>query len=125
MQLSEQVVLITGASRGLGAAIARRFADEGARVALNYYRSEEKARALAEEIGPDSALALGADVRDPEQVRAMADETSEYFGDPVSTAVSNALVGGYRFDPEGRARRRAGSHEPATTSSCAGACAGR
>jgi 3-oxoacyl-[acyl-carrier protein] reductase len=103
MQLSEQVVLITGASRGLGAAIARRFADEGARVALNYYRSEEKARALAEEIGPDSALALGADVRDPEQVRAMADETSEYFGDPVSTAVSNALVGGYRFDPEGRA----------------------
>lgn len=100
MQLTDQVALITGASRGLGAAIARAFGREGTRVIVNYYQSEEKAQAVARDIG-ERAIPIRADVRDLEQVEAMMERAKEYFGDPVSTIVSNALIN-YRFDPDRR-----------------------
>lgn len=100
MQLSDQVVLITGASRGLGAALARAFGREGARVIVNYYQSEVKAEALADEIGA-GALPIQADVRRSGEVEAMVEEAEAHFGDPVSTVVSNALID-YRFDAEAR-----------------------
>ena len=68
--ISEQTVLITGAGRGLGAAIATAFAREGARVAINYHRSQSSAEALAAKLGPRSA-AYQADVSDPQAVQAM------------------------------------------------------
>lgn len=48
--LTGKIALVTGACRGIGAAIAKEFAKEGAFVIINYNGSEEKARALAEEI---------------------------------------------------------------------------
>mgnify|MGYP006423005149 FL=1 len=99
--LDSQVVVITGASRGLGAAIARAFGREGARVVVNYYQSPDRAEAVAADIG-DHALPVQADVRDPDAVQAMVDTAADHFGAPVTTAIHNALVD-YKFDAEARA----------------------
>src|SRR5438105_13220447 len=68
-----QKALVTGASSGIGRAIALSLGDAGADVAINYISGEDKAEALAAEIrGKGSrALALRADVSDESQVRAM------------------------------------------------------
>lgn len=88
--ISDQTVLITGAGRGLGAAIARAFAREGARVAINYRQSKDVAEALAAELGP-RAKAFRADVTQPEQVAAMVAEIEAAFGGP-DVLVHNALA---------------------------------
>jgi 3-oxoacyl-[acyl-carrier protein] reductase len=98
--ISDQVVLISGASRGVGAALGRAFAREGARVVLNYFRSAGAAEALAAELG-SHAIAIQADVRDADAVAAMVDSAASHFGTPVTTVVSNALIN-YQFDPVGR-----------------------
>ena len=98
--LADQVVVVTGASRGLGAAIARAFGREGASVVVNYFQSEDAAHAVADDIGAN-ALPVQADVRDRDAVRAMIDTAAAHFGAPVTTAVHNALID-FRFDAEGR-----------------------
>ena len=75
--MPQKTVLITGASRGIGAAAARRFAAEGWRIALNYNTSQTAAGALAAELG---GLAVRADVSDPHQARAMAETVLREFG---------------------------------------------
>ena len=60
--MEQKVVLITGGSRGIGAATARRFAAGGCKVVINYHRSQAQAEALAAEIG---GWAVQADVADP------------------------------------------------------------
>jgi len=105
LSLNDQVVLISGASRGLGAAIARAFAREGAHVVVNYYESEEAAHTLAETLNDDhsgSALPIQADIRDRDAVQEMVDAAADHFGAPVTTVVHNALVD-FRFDPAARA----------------------
>ena len=99
-RIEDQLVVVSGAGRGLGAAIARSFAREGARVVVNWFRSEEAAQAVAEAIG-DRALAVQADVRDRASVDAMVARAQEHFDAPVTTVVQNALVD-FRFDAEGR-----------------------
>ena len=74
--MGEKVVLITGASRGIGAAAARRFAAGGYRVAVNYLHAKERAEALAAEIG---GWPVRADVTDPAQVQNMVDELLDKF----------------------------------------------
>ena len=74
--MAQRVVLITGGSRGIGAAAARRFAAGGAKVVINYCRSQERAEALAAEIG---GWAVEADVSDPKQVRNMVDNVLDKF----------------------------------------------
>lgn len=88
--LSELTVLVTGAGRGLGAALARAFAREGAQVAINYRNSTEAAVALAAELGPRAA-AYRADVTDPGQVLRMVDEITAAQGAP-DVVVHNALA---------------------------------
>lgn len=100
MKISEQTVLITGASRGLGASIAKSFAREGANVIVNYFQSEEKALDLVKELG-ERAVAIQADVRDEEQVKKMIDKGKNHFGKSITTIVNNALVD-FRFDPTGQ-----------------------
>lgn len=102
MQLSDQLVLITGAGRGLGAALARAFVREGASVIVNFCNSRDAADALASELG-SRALALQADVRDRQQVDAMIATAGAHFGRPLSTVVNNALVG-FSFNGDGRAK---------------------
>jgi 3-oxoacyl-[acyl-carrier protein] reductase len=74
-------VLITGASRGIGAETARRFANRGYAVAVNYYKSERQALELVRELRENghTAVAVRADVADPAQVAAMVDGVLEQF----------------------------------------------
>ena len=75
----DRAVLITGASRGIGAAVARRFAREGWRVGVNYRTSRGRAEALAAEIaaaGGQTAL-LPGDVSDPAQAAALLTDTTD------------------------------------------------
>jgi 3-oxoacyl-[acyl-carrier protein] reductase len=97
----DRTVLISGAGRGLGAAIARAFAREGARVAINYRRSAERAEALAREFGPNAA-AFAADVTDPDAVSAMVADVAERLG-PPTVLVHNALAD-FSFNGNDRAK---------------------
>lgn len=90
-------VLITGASRGIGRAIAVRFAREGARVVVNYLRDDRAAAQTAElvrEAGGEP-LIVQADVRSPEALRAMVDRVSEAWGG-LDALVHNAAIGALR-----------------------------
>jgi NAD(P)-dependent dehydrogenase (short-subunit alcohol dehydrogenase family) len=91
-KLANKVVLITGASSGIGAAIARLFAQEGARVALAA-RSADKLRSLAASLG-QNALPLPTDMADPAAVRRTVEATVERFG-RLDILVNNAAVGIY------------------------------
>lgn len=86
-------VLITGASRGIGAACARAFAEAGYNVAVNYYKSAEKAQRLAEELRAFDVdtLCVQADVTDSAQVAAMFAEVREKLGEP-DVLVNNAGI---------------------------------
>src|SRR5690625_1354035 len=82
LPLNEQLVLITGAARGLGAHLARAFAREGAQVIINYYQSQEAAQQLAQTLG-NQALALKADVRDEQAVQTLVEKAQAHFNRPV------------------------------------------
>ncbi|MEM1389466.1 MAG: 3-oxoacyl-ACP reductase [Pseudomonadota bacterium] len=99
MDLKDQTVLITGAGRGFGAAIARAFAREGASVAINYRKSREDAEKLAAELG-DRAKAFQADVRDANAVKSMIGDINASLG-PVTTVIHNALAD-YSFNGDAR-----------------------
>lgn len=101
LALADQVVLVTGGARGLGAAITRAFLREGARVVVNYHRSSEAAQALVEQVGAGRALALQADVTDPEAVAALVAGARDHFGAPMTTVVNNALID-FAFDGDAR-----------------------
>jgi len=84
-----RVALITGAARGLGAAMARRFLERGARVAVNV-RDESRAASLERALGP-GAFGVAGDVANGEDVRAMVERTVERF-QRIDVLVNNAAV---------------------------------
>src|SRR4051812_6985981 len=92
-KLAGKVALITGASRGIGAAIAKRLAADGAVVAITYSSSPDKANevVLAIEAAGGKALAIEADAVDEKAVRAAVTKTVSKFGG-IDILVNNAGV---------------------------------
>lgn len=88
-----KTVLITGASRGIGRAYARLFANEGFNVAINYFSSEAEAKKLEAELSGhgSKALAVKADVSDSAQVKKMIDIVAKELG-AVDILVNNAGI---------------------------------
>ncbi|WP_298740661.1 SDR family oxidoreductase [uncultured Chitinophaga sp.] len=91
--LHEKVILVTGASRGIGAEIARQLAAAGAKVIVNYAGSKDAASQVVNEIrekGGD-ALALQADVSKPADVKALFDAAIAHYG-RIDVLVNNAGI---------------------------------
>ncbi|ADP15811.1 short chain dehydrogenase family protein 24 [Achromobacter xylosoxidans A8] len=82
IQATQRIALVTGGSRGIGAAIVRRLARDGHAVAINYASSAAEAEALADEIraAGGRALAVRADVSQAAEVRAMFDQVEAGLG---------------------------------------------
>jgi 3-oxoacyl-[acyl-carrier protein] reductase len=86
-----RAVLVTGAARGIGAAVAKAFATEGERVAVHYSASRGAAEAVAAALPGDGHAVVGADLADPEAVRAMVGAAAEALGG-LDVLVNNAGV---------------------------------
>ena len=95
-----ELVLITGSGRGLGSSIAKSFVDNGYKVAINYFKSKDKAENLCKELG-DNTRAFCADVSDVNQVRKMIDEIKVEFNQTPSILVNNAMTE-YVFNGDAR-----------------------
>src|ERR687893_2679211 len=91
--LKEAVVVVTGASRGLGKAIAEELASGGAKVVINYSRSKEPAEELVNQIseGGGEAIAVQADVSDAEQAQKLVDRAIEEYN-RVDVLINNAGI---------------------------------
>ena len=89
-----KVALVTGGSRGIGAATARRLASEGADVAVTYVRAGDRAREVVQDIESlgRRALAIEADSADPSAVVAAVEQTMRHFG-RIDILVNNAGIG--------------------------------
>src|SRR5579864_7966990 len=80
LSLSGKVALISGGSRGIGAATVRMFAAAGAKVAFSYRSAAAQAEALAKECGADVCHPVASDLNSPESARALVSETVNHFG---------------------------------------------
>ena len=91
---ARRAVLVTGASRGIGAAVAAAFAGSGDRVAVHYGRRQEQALEVQASLPGEDHLVVGADLLDAGAVRRMVDEVAEAFG-LIDVLVNNAGI----FEP--------------------------
>jgi len=91
MQFADRVAIVTGGSRGIGRAIALRFAAGGAKVVVNYHSNEAAANQVVEQVraGGGEAIAVQADVSQPAQAQALVDAAQKAFG-RVDILVNNA-----------------------------------
>ncbi|MDP9076711.1 MAG: glucose 1-dehydrogenase [Bacteroidota bacterium] len=95
-KLKNKVAVVTGASKGIGAAIAKHFAAAGAKVVVNYASSKESADKVVKEITDNggTAIAVQADVSNEADVIRLFDETEKTFGG-MDILVNNAVAQGY------------------------------
>lgn len=93
MRLENRVAIVTGGSQGIGAAIALRYAREGAKVAIVYHRNDANANAVADQIraGGGSAACIKADSSKLPDIERMAAEALRMFG-RVDILVNNAAI---------------------------------
>lgn len=100
-RLSGKVALVTGGSRGIGAAIAKRLAVDGADVAITYAANKEAADKVVAELTADGshALAIQADAADPQDAAAAVHKVAEQYGG-IDILVHNAGVAGFATLPE-------------------------
>src|SRR5205814_869190 len=99
-KLDGKIAIVTGASKGIGAAIARHLADEGAAVVVNYARGKEGAERVVAEIKGKGgrAIAVGADVSKQADIQRLFAEAKKAF-DRLDILVNNAGI--YEFAPLG------------------------
>jgi NAD(P)-dependent dehydrogenase (short-subunit alcohol dehydrogenase family) len=88
---SGRAVLVTGASRGIGAAVARAFAEQGDRVAVHYGSNRAKAEDLAVSLPGDAHVVVAADLEDPAAIRTMVDAAAEHLNG-LDVLVNNAGI---------------------------------
>jgi 3-oxoacyl-[acyl-carrier protein] reductase len=95
-KLKNKVAVVTGASKGIGAAIAKHFAAAGAKVVVNYASSKEGADKVVKAITDNGgiAIAVQADVSNEADVNRLFDETKKAFGG-LDILVNNAVAQGY------------------------------
>ena len=98
IDLNRKVTLVTGASRGIGRAIALRLAQHGADLILNYVTSQQAAKELADDLAALGAkvATVKADVSEVEDIESMMSFVGEEFG-KLDILVSNAASGGFRL----------------------------
>ena len=89
--LANKVALITGASKGIGAATAVELASLGAKVVINYSSDPKPADALVQKIGADKAKAIKADAGDVKEIKRLVKETVEWGGS-LDVVIPNAGV---------------------------------
>src|SRR5260370_22045923 len=96
--LHGKVALVTGASKGIGAGIARELASRGAAVAVNYAGSKAAADKLVAEIkaAGGKAIAVQADLSNPDSIGPLVEKVARQLG-PIDTLVNNAGI--YEFNP--------------------------
>jgi len=95
-KLKNKVAVVTGASKGIGASIAKHFAAEGAKVVVNYASSKEGADRVVKEITDNGGIAISvqADVSKEDDVIRLFEETKKVFG-TLDILVNNAVYQGY------------------------------
>ena len=99
MSSTAKVVLVTGASRGIGRAAARLFAAAGTRVAVHYRQDAGAAAETLESLTGDGHCSIAADVSDPQAVAALVDEVTTRMGG-LDVVVNNAGVGAHHIVEE-------------------------
>ena len=91
--LKDQVIVITGATAGMGAATAKELVEQGAKVVLNA-RSEERLKEIVASLGEANAIYVAGDCSEPEVSRAIAKAALDKFG-TIDAVVPNAGIGMY------------------------------
>ncbi|MDE2235579.1 MAG: SDR family oxidoreductase [Gammaproteobacteria bacterium] len=91
MDFSNQVILVTGAARGIGRAIARSFASLGGSVAMHYHTSRQQAEALAQSLPGGKHAAFHADISKPEDCQKLISEIERHYG-RLDVLVNNAGI---------------------------------
>ena len=99
LPINNQTVLITGAGRGLGSAIAKSFHREGAKVIINYRKSYESAKILQNSLG-DNAILIKGDIRNKEEILQMSKDLLDQKI-TINTIVHNA-INDYKFNGDQR-----------------------
>ena len=89
--MTNRTVLITGGSRGIGAAIAREFAAAGDRIAIHYVSSAQDAQNVADSLDGQGHIIVRADLRDPDAIKSMVDGVAQQFG-VIDVLINNAGV---------------------------------
>ena len=91
MDFTDKTVVVTGASRGIGRAIAQKFTEQGARIVVHYHRNKKAAEETLSALHGDSHIILQADLADPEDGLRLVDEAIHKMG-KIDVLVNNAGI---------------------------------